>query len=83
MYFAPVVDGKFLPENPSDMIKNKNWNQVPYMIGFNNTEGAGILTLEQPVGIKDGLSKNACRDYVKGMLMLEIDVSIVTRILTV
>ena len=75
MFFAPVIDGKFLPEHPSDIIKKKTWNQVPYMIGFNNTEGAGLLTMEQPVGIKDGLSKNDCKDYVKGMLMLEVDVS--------
>ena len=75
MFFAPIIDGKFLPENPTNMIKNKNWNQVPYMIGINNTEGAGMLTMDHPVGIKDGLSKNDCKDYVKELLMMEVDVS--------
>lgn len=75
LFFGPTVDGKFLPENPQDMIAKKSWNKVPYIIGMNNTEGAGLLTMEQPVGFKDGITKSACKDYVKGMMMLEVDVS--------
>jgi len=73
MFFGPTVDGKFLPENPREMIAKKQWNDCIYMIGMNNTEGAGLLTMEQPVGFKDGITKSACKEYVKGMMMLEID----------
>ena len=76
MFFGPTVDGKFLPENPREMIAKKQWNDCIYMIGMNNTEGAGLLTMEQPVGFKDGITKSACKEYVKGMMMLEIDVRI-------
>jgi len=73
MFFGPIVDGKFLPESPYVMMTKKNWNAVPYMIGMNNTEGAGLLTMEQPVGFKDGITKSACKEYVKGMMYVEVD----------
>ena len=74
MFFGPTVDGKFLPENPRDMIAKKQWNDVSYIIGMNKTEGAGLLTMDYPVGFKDGITKSACHEYVKGVMMLEVDV---------
>lgn len=75
MFFGPIVDGTFLPESPYVMMTKKSWNAVPYIIGMNNTEGCGLLTMEQPVGFKDGITKSACKDYVKGMMYVQVDVS--------
>ncbi len=37
--FAPVYDGWFFPENPSDIFSEGKQNQVPFMIGYNADEG--------------------------------------------
>ena len=41
---------------------------------MNKTEGAGLLTMDYPVGFKDGITRSACHEYVKGVMMLEVDV---------
>ena len=45
MFFAPTVEGKVLPKVSSDLLTEKSFHKVPYIIGVNNTEGDGLLSM--------------------------------------
>lgn len=44
----PCVDGKVLPKATGELIKDHAFAKVPYIIGCNNTEGDGILSMFTP-----------------------------------
>ena len=51
-----MVDGHFLPDLPSVMLKEKKFCNVPYIIGFNSDEGSGFMQL-QNTDFKTGLTE--------------------------
>ena len=62
LYFVPGVDGKFIPENPREIVKRKEFNPVPYVIGMNNSEGHGVLSHDLPPEIDEQF----CKMFIKG-----------------
>jgi len=54
--FVVVIDGYFLPKNPTVLLQEKQFNNLPYIIGFNSDEGSGLL--QRPnVNFKHGLTE--------------------------
>ena len=68
MYFAPVYDGKFFPKDIATMKKQPVANNVPYIVGCNNTEGHGILTNNFPKGFKSGITKEVYEETLRNLL---------------
>ena len=42
LLFVPVVDGNFLTDNPIELIRRKEFNSVPTLIGVNEDDGSLI-----------------------------------------
>ena len=66
-YFGAIVDGDFITNDPKVLLMN---SAVPYMIGFNSSEGHGILAMRTPPGMKDGLSLHVCKETLKAQFLL-------------
>ena len=45
MAFDPTYDGKFIDKTPQRSLLDGPVNKVPYIIGCNDSEGQGMLTL--------------------------------------
>jgi len=58
VYFCPLKhDGKFFPQNLDEVMKDKSFTKVPYIIGVNSTEGLGLLAPLQDKGFFTGLNE--------------------------
>ena len=66
--FNPVMDGKFIPKNASDLRKEPVANNVPYIIGFNNTESFGAMIWHLLKDFDEGISEDACMETLKGFI---------------
>nr|CAB3230114.1 carboxylesterase 5A-like [Phallusia mammillata] len=66
--FMPTVDGKFMPKPSEDLVQEKLFNPVPYIIGFNNSEGCALLAQSFPPGFKEGLDKQVAIYTIMAML---------------
>lgn len=54
----PAVDGKILPKTTGELVKDKAFAKVPYIIGCNNTEGDGCLSMFTPgVNFLEGITE--------------------------
>ncbi|XP_044520075.1 liver carboxylesterase 1-like isoform X1 [Gracilinanus agilis] len=54
--FIPgVIDGVFLPQSPEELLAEKKFNHVPFIIGINNHEFAWILPTLMEFPFSDGL----------------------------
>uniref|UniRef100_A0A5F8G7H5 Carboxylic ester hydrolase n=1 Tax=Monodelphis domestica TaxID=13616 RepID=A0A5F8G7H5_MONDO len=54
--FIPgVIDGVFLPKSPEELLAEKKFNHVPFIIGINNHEFAWILPTLMEFPFSDGL----------------------------
>nr|CAB3230112.1 carboxylesterase 5A-like [Phallusia mammillata] len=65
---VPTVDGKFHPKNTQKLLEEGKYNPVPYIIGFNNTEGAGMLGSNFTEDFPKGLSEETAKSIISGML---------------
>ncbi|NP_001166580.1 carboxylesterase 1D precursor [Cavia porcellus] len=45
MFVPTVVDGVLLPKAPEEMMAEKNFNLVPYMVGFNKQEFGWVIPM--------------------------------------
>lgn len=43
MPFVPIIDGKFLPENPLRLIQSGNFKKTEVLLGANSEEGSYFL----------------------------------------
>jgi len=68
MFFGPCVDGVFLPEKPTTLIEEGHMAQIPYIIGFNNSEGNCVLSDGLPVGMKEGITRDVLKEFLKIIL---------------
>merc|ERR1712136_263706 len=68
MFFGPCVDGVFLPEKPTTLIEEGHMAQIPYIIGFNNCEGNCVLSDGLPVGMKEGITRDVLKEFLKIIL---------------
>lgn len=55
-FFSPTVDGKVLPKRSGDLMEEKQFAKVPYIIGCNTTEGDGLLSMLTP-GFNEGFTE--------------------------
>jgi len=81
-FFGPVVDGVFLPDKPATMLEEANYAQIPYIIGLNNSEGSCILSEGLPVKMKEGISKDVLKEFLKIILatrLTEMEITKETR----
>nr|XP_039263240.1 carboxylesterase 5A-like [Styela clava] len=62
--FKPTNDGKVLPETPEQMLRNKDFAKVPYIIGCNDSEGHGILHQAFIPGFAEGISEQLAKNSV-------------------
>lgn len=54
----PSVDGKVLPKSTRELVNDKAFAKIPYIIGCNNTEGDGILSMFTPeTNFPDGITE--------------------------
>ena len=60
-----VVDGHFLPKNPAILLKEKNFNDIPYIVGFNSDEGSGLMQLANLANFKAGLTEEQFDQQLK------------------
>lgn len=67
-YFSIAIDGEFLKDWPEDLIAKKKFNQVPYMLGCNSTEGCGLMAPGQDKGFATGISCKDGKESLKGLL---------------
>ena len=68
IYFSPVIDGKFFPKKVAELRKESVASNVPYIMGVNNTEGAGLLVLQYPKDFDQGISEEVCTESLKGII---------------
>lgn len=68
LFFGPVVDGVFLPAKPDTLIEEGHMAAIPYIIGFNNSEGNCVLSDGLPVGMKSGITKDVLKEFLKIIL---------------
>ncbi|XP_077972457.1 fatty acyl-CoA hydrolase precursor, medium chain-like [Styela clava] len=55
--FCPCFDGKVFPKTPEEVLKNKDFTKVPYIIGCNNTEGQGLLSIMSSPNYMKGITE--------------------------
>ncbi|CAK8697507.1 unnamed protein product [Clavelina lepadiformis] len=55
--FGAVVDGKFLPKPPENLLKDGAAATVPSIVGCNNSETSGMLTIYNPPQFFEGFSE--------------------------
>ena len=67
-FFCPGVDGAFLPDYPEQLYEARNVAKVPVLMGFQKTEGNGLMM--QAEGFGDGLSKEKSKEVVQGAVMI-------------
>ena len=63
IFFSPVIDGKMVPRDLDGLYQDKV-NPVPYIVGINNTEGNGVLSMTDPEFAK-GITKEALMTKLK------------------
>ncbi|XP_076822299.1 fatty acyl-CoA hydrolase precursor, medium chain-like [Clavelina lepadiformis] len=66
--FFATVDGKFLPDLPENLLKSNQLAPVPCIIGCNNSEGQGMLALNNPPSFFEGFSEEEFRNTMKGII---------------
>ncbi|XP_043840656.1 liver carboxylesterase 1-like isoform X2 [Dromiciops gliroides] len=42
-FIPAVLDGKFFPKNPKEILAEKQFNHIPYIVGINNNEFSWLL----------------------------------------
>ena len=67
VFFLPTIDGKFLTKNRNGLSQDK-FHPVPYIVGCNNSEGCGIMSMEQPKNFSKGITEEACKEVLKGFV---------------
>ncbi|XP_026644988.1 carboxylesterase 1D-like isoform X3 [Microtus ochrogaster] len=60
-FLPTVVDGVFLPKTPEEVLAEKSFNTVPYMVGINKQEFGWIL----PMKIPENLIQVAADKYLE------------------
>ncbi|XP_039267780.2 carboxylesterase 5A-like [Styela clava] len=69
MAFNPTIDGVFVHEDPLKSLAYGPANKLPYIIGCNNSEGQGMLTLLARVpGFVEGMTKQAAKVMLTNFL---------------
>lgn len=61
---TPSLDGKFITAT----MKQDKPNPVPYVVGMNNTEGCGILSVTMPKDFMKGIAKEVLIATLKGYI---------------
>ncbi|XP_069073071.1 cocaine esterase-like isoform X2 [Pleurodeles waltl] len=69
LYVPAVVDGIFLPKSPEELLVKKEYNPVPYVVGFNNDECGWLLltTLMDMPGFEEGMNKDTTITHLANM----------------
>uniref|UniRef100_A0A6I8NCF1 Carboxylic ester hydrolase n=1 Tax=Ornithorhynchus anatinus TaxID=9258 RepID=A0A6I8NCF1_ORNAN len=76
LFVAAVVDGVFFPKSPEELLAEKKFNPVPYIIGINNHEFGWIL----PTLMQYPLSENKLdRDTVASLLWSSFPVTNISK----
>ncbi|XP_076326995.1 acetylcholinesterase-like isoform X1 [Tachypleus tridentatus] len=67
IWFAPVVDGYFLPDYPEKLIQQGRYSMVPFMTGFTKDEvSIWMEHYEDPA--EEQVTKEKLKEYLKNML---------------
>ncbi|XP_027766306.1 fatty acyl-CoA hydrolase precursor, medium chain-like isoform X2 [Empidonax traillii] len=68
------VDGVFFPKSPKQLLSEKSFNAVPYMIGVNSGEFTwGLPTMMKFPPFVDGLDKNTAREILQRSLVVLLE----------
>ncbi|VTJ52099.1 Hypothetical predicted protein [Marmota monax] len=62
-FLPTVVDGVLLPKTPEEILAEKNFNTVPYMVGINKQEFGWII----PMNLSEELTPVATEKYLGGI----------------
>ncbi|OBS67240.1 hypothetical protein A6R68_04219, partial [Neotoma lepida] len=62
LFVPAVIDGVVLPKAPEEILAKKNFNTVPYIVGFNKQEFGWLM----PTGIHEDAIPAAVEKYVRG-----------------
>ncbi|XP_077972257.1 carboxylesterase 1D-like isoform X1 [Styela clava] len=63
--FVPTEYGNVLPKTPEQFMEDKDFPKLPYIIGFNNTEGDGLLTAMLCSKYSEGLTEDESRNAMR------------------
>ncbi|KAJ7421774.1 Fatty acyl-CoA hydrolase precursor, medium chain [Pitangus sulphuratus] len=70
-FISSCVDGVFFPKSPRQLLSEKSFNAVPYMIGVNNGEFTwGLPMMMKYPPLVDGLDKNTAREILQSSLVV-------------
>ncbi|XP_076988596.1 carboxylesterase 5A [Tamandua tetradactyla] len=70
--FSQVVDGRFFPEDPLDLLTQKVFNPVPSIIGVNNHECGYLLPLKEIPEVLKGSNKSLALHLIHTVLHIPI-----------
>uniref|UniRef100_A0A6J0U5E2 Carboxylic ester hydrolase n=2 Tax=Pogona vitticeps TaxID=103695 RepID=A0A6J0U5E2_9SAUR len=66
VFFPTAIDGAFYPKSPEALLAEKSFNNVPYIIGFNNHEFGWIIpTMLQFPNFTEGLDKGTANQVLR------------------
>lgn len=69
MAFNPTFDGRFIHKNPTESLADGPLNRVPYIIGCNDSEGHGILTLlPRTPHYETGMTEDTTKVFISNFL---------------
>ncbi|XP_047384591.1 liver carboxylesterase 1-like isoform X1 [Sciurus carolinensis] len=53
-FLPTVIDGKLLPKTPQELLADKNFNRVPYMVGINKQEFGWLIPMMMGYPLSEG-----------------------------
>lgn len=69
MAFDPTFDGKFIHKSPTESLRDGPVNRVPYIIGCNDSEGHGMLTLiARTPHYETGMDEDSAKVFISNFL---------------
>ncbi|XP_046291211.1 carboxylesterase 5A isoform X1 [Marmota monax] len=69
-HFTRVVDGKFFPEDPLDLLIRKTYKAIPSIIGVNNHECGFLLPMLDTPDILQGSNKTHAFNLIQSFLKI-------------
>lgn len=73
--FSVCVDDKIFFESPLQTLRKGEGSSKPLIVGSNNSEGDGILGMDDVPNFMKGLTEDECKKFITGILLETVDVN--------
>jgi len=71
--FSVCVDDKIFFESPLQTLRKGEGSSKPLIVGSNNSEGDGILGMDDVPNFMKGLTEDECKKFITGILLETVD----------